>query len=247
MGRGVILVLAGVGWVVSVVATDARDGGLANSAEQTALEFFKSHSADFDGLLRRDRPPALTAQAKAAAIDLLPEQGELVPTARQATKLATIRSVLAFHDREHDLESRLISVGPQAAVGLYARAVLLFSNEAVDLLTAEELQAVTAHELGHEYVWDQYQAAQMRQDTAMLQVLELRCDGIALITLNRLGLDPKHLLSGASRMTGYNERTGATATAGNYVPLPERQRFIRAMTTLVVSTAPANRAPRPAR
>ena len=34
---------------------------------------------------------------------------------------------------------------------------LLVSEEALEILTTEELQAATAHEMGHEYFWQEYE------------------------------------------------------------------------------------------
>jgi predicted SprT family Zn-dependent metalloprotease len=58
-------------------------------------------------------------------------------------------------------------------VGLHARSVVLISQRALHLLNADVLQAVVAHEIGHEYVWDEYQAALERKDARRLQELAL--------------------------------------------------------------------------
>ncbi len=218
-------------------AAGAPQDELTNPRARAVFEYFKARSADFDEFLRQERPAALSAAARAVVVLSLPEEGELTPTAAHAAKLAALRPVLAFHEREHHFEYRLIEVGPQAAIGLYARTVLLFSRDAMELLNVDELRAVTAHEIAHDYVWDEYEHARSRGDTARLQELELRCDGIAVITLQRLGLDPKHLSAAVTKTTRYNERAGAVATRANYAPLPHRQRFLRAMIALVARTA----------
>ena len=61
---------------------------------------------------------------------------------------------------------RLITVGGLAFVGLHARTVLLISREALRLLDAKELLAIGAHELGHDYVWDDYAEARQRATRA---------------------------------------------------------------------------------
>ena len=66
-----------------------------------------------------------------------------------------------------------------------------------------------------------------------MRELELRCDGIAVLTLRRLGLDPEWLVSAAKKMTRYNEWRGATASASNYSTLTERVSFIRAVDALL--------------
>ena len=58
---------------------------------------------------------------------------------------------------------------------------------------------------------------------------ELRCDGIAVLTLISLGLDPARLADGIRKMTEFNEILGATAKADEYPPLQDRLRFARAL------------------
>ena len=62
-----------------------------------------------------------------------------------------------------------------------------------------------------------------------MQELELVRDGIAVLSLRALGLEPERLIGGVVTMTRYNQRLGATASARSYVPLDERRRFIDAV------------------
>ncbi len=238
MQRGLVVMLA------AVVMAATSVGGSENGGRQpthpvavSVLKYFEARSADFDTFLREIRPPPPSAALRAAVLRTLPKEGELRPTARQAEKLAAIRAVLAFNGREHDLDIRLVDVRPRAAIGLYARAVLIVSNDAADILTAKELQAVTAHELGHEYVWDEYERARRRSDAVARQELELKCDGLAVITIDRLGLDFSDFMSAVSRLTDHNDLVGMTGTAAaNYVPLDQRLHFIWAMAALIART-----------
>jgi hypothetical protein len=91
--------------------------------------------------------------------------------------------------------------------------------------------------MGHEYFWDQYQAARKRSDPGKLQEVELRCDAIAVLTLLQLGADPADLLAGVSKQAGFNELTGATANANCYVSLKERTRFVRTLMDRVVTAS----------
>jgi hypothetical protein len=50
------------------------------------------------------------------------------------------------------------------------------------LLDAEELQALVAHEVGHEYVWTERERLFRMADPSRLKDLELMCDGIAIAT-----------------------------------------------------------------
>jgi hypothetical protein len=141
-------------------------------------------------------------------------------------------------EREDSIEVRLFTYGGGAFTGLYARTVLLISRETLDPLNTDELVAIVAHELSHDYVWDEYEQATQRGDDQQLQELELRCDGIAVIAISRLGLDPERLVSSLTKLSCHNARVGTShgVNEARYVPLEQRARFIRAMITLTASS-----------
>ena len=126
---------------------------------------------------------------------------------------------------------KVIGVG-HAFVGLHGRAVILATRDALALVTAEQFSALVAHELAHEYVWDEYSRAMGTGEHSRLQDLELQCDGIAVLTLRRVGIDPEQLVSAVQSMTRFNERRGAVASANRYVSLKEHVAFIRAIATM---------------
>ncbi|HEY2932363.1 MAG TPA: hypothetical protein VGK99_11515 [Acidobacteriota bacterium] len=181
-----------------------------------------------DGVLDRLRPPAITLSTKARVLAGLPPEGEVTPSDAGRRKLAALGSILEYHRCNSVYVIKVIDV-PQACLALHARAVLLISENALNLLSVEELQAVAAHETGHEYVWDEYQRAFDEKRSRELRELETRCDAIALVTLLRLELNPESLISGISKLTRFNERIGATANAGDYFPLKERIQAMREM------------------
>ena len=120
---------------------------------------------------------------------------------------------------------------PQAAIGLHARAVVLISESALTLLDADELQALVAHEVGHEYVWTERERSFRLADRSRLKDLELMCDGIAIVTLHGLGMDVSRLMSGVQKISRFNrERFGTANNERDYPTLAERQAFARAMT-----------------
>jgi hypothetical protein len=113
-------------------------------------------------------------------------------------------------------------------VALHARAVVLVSKPALDLLDAGQLQALVAHEVGHEYFWSDYFRARRDGDRARLQMLELLSDGLALVTLHRAGQDPRRLTSALERVVAYNRgRFGAARNEADYPDLGQRRRFAR--------------------
>ena len=63
-----------------------------------------------------------------------------------------------------------------------------------------------------------------------LQELELRCDGVAVITMNRIGLDSEHLVSAATKLG--SSRAPWPKNEARYVPLDQQIWFIRTLTRL---------------
>jgi hypothetical protein len=115
---------------------------------------------------------------------------------------------------------------PQAAVALHQRAVLIISRPALRLLSGAELQAMVAHEVGHDFFWAEFERTLAQGDRRGRQELELKCDGIAILTLLVLRLDPVRLVDGLRKQGRYNDMLGANANAADYPPFQERQRFI---------------------
>jgi Zn-dependent protease with chaperone function len=204
-----------------------------------ALAFFNGSEADGgQALIGRLRPSALSPALRVAVVAALPREGELEPTAAERAKIAALDPIFAVHERQGLVVVKVIEVG-HAFVGLHARSVLLLSRDALSLLDAEELQALAAHELGHELFWDEYQEARARGAHDITRELELRCDGVAVATLHRLGRGPESLVDAVVKMTRYNEAIGATASGANYVSLERRRQFIREVAELFGVTADA--------
>ena len=169
-------------------------------------------------------------KTRAAVIASLPRKGE-VSDLRQSElrKIAAVRQVLDFHDRAETYVIKIIDV-PQAFTGLHERSVLLFSRHAVELLNAEQLQALAAHEIGHEYVWNEYRSAEARTDKARLRELELVCDRIAVATLSQMRLPKSALVSALEKVFMYNrEHFGETIDESLYPSLEERRANIARM------------------
>ena len=113
-----------------------------------------------DRYLESCRPREVTAAERRLVIASLPQHGEvtdLTPAERQ--KLLGIRRVLQAHARDGIYDIRVVDVAT-ARTALYARVVVLISRPALELLAAEELQGVIAHEVGHEsHSVEQYAAS----------------------------------------------------------------------------------------
>jgi hypothetical protein len=157
---------------------------------------------------------------------MLPESGELVPDAADQPKLAALEPVLAFHDRHGVLAVKVIDL-PEAVLVIYQRSVLLVARPAFRLLSTAELQAAVAHEIGHEYFWSEFEDTRLAGDVARQQTLELKCDGIAALTMLALGFNVSRLGSAMRRMIEFNETLGATTDTTAYPTVQERERFVR--------------------
>jgi hypothetical protein len=206
-------------------AVAAQDG----SRLETALHFFTRHdAASIVERLDSVRPAPVSPAEKAGVLAQLPLEGDVRDFhVAQRKKLEAAGRVLELHGREGVYEVKVIDV-PQAALALHARVVLLVSEPALDLLDHEELQALVAHEVGHEYFWSEWARARRDQDRSGLQTLELLCDGLAIVTLRRAGMDPKRLTSALDKLLRYNrDRFGLARNEGDYPTLGERRRFAR--------------------
>jgi hypothetical protein len=111
-------------------------------------------------------------------------------------------------------------------------AAVVISEEAVDTLTAEELQAVIAHELGHEYFAAEYEMARSNKLWDKVKELELRCDAISIITLKSLGLNPDTLISAVTKLTKFNEERGVKNNPNIVTSLGDRLNFCRSIMKL---------------
>ena len=190
----------------------------------TSRELLAMSSADRIRLLDSSRPRPVSDERKALVLGGLPPEGEVTRLdARSRQKLASLVSVLRVAGRDTVYAIKVIAV-PQAFVGLHARAVLLISERALALVDGAELQALAAHEIGHEYVWDAYARAQARGDAARLRDLELVCDIVATLMLQTLGRDASSLINGLEKVLAFNRRElGEASNERSYPTLDLRR------------------------
>ncbi len=213
--------------VSAVPAVSAQD----DSALEPALHYFTRHDGgEILKLFDSARPAPVSDSERGRILAMLPPAGDLRDLDRaQLKKLGAVRRVLELHQREAVYVIKVIKVieVPEAVVALHGRAVVLVSERALDLLDAEELQALVAHEVGHEYFWLEYFQGRRDNSQSSLRRLELLCDGFAVITLQRVGLAPKRLTSALEKIGRYNrDRFGVAINEDNHPPLSERRRFV---------------------
>ena len=216
-------------WLAVILASVAPAASAQeDSVPEPALQYFTRHNAgEILKLFESARPAPVSDAERGRILATLPTEGNVRELdAAQQEKLADVRSVLQPHRREGVYIIRVIQVA-QAAVALHARAVVLISEPALDLLDADELKALVAHEVGHEYFWDDYFLARRDNRQSFLRRLELLCDGFAVITLERVGVNPERLISALDKISRYNrDRFGVAVNETNYPALAERRRFV---------------------
>jgi hypothetical protein len=173
------------------------------------------------------RPAPVSAAEREAILRTLPHEGTLVTLAsKERVKLDALESVLRLHGRDEVYEVKVIDV-PQAWSGLHGRAVLLVSLPALQLLNREQLQALVAHEIGHEYWWDTWGAAHREGDPDRLRTLEALCDAVAVLTLTALGIPAERLSSALGAVQHFNRRRfGVARNETHYPTLQERRQAV---------------------
>jgi len=229
--------LALAGWLLvsaifqPVQGQENRRAALSSSIAERALQYFeKSAKGDLGDYLRSIRPAGISAEQRARLVTMIRKEDIVSPSAQRQSKLDALRPVLEYHERSA-VEVKILRLG-LAWAGMLEGAAVVVSEEAVDILTAEELQAVVAHELGHEYFAAEYEAARKDKQYDIVKEVELRCDALAIITMKSLGLNPSSLLSGVSKLTKFNEGRGVRNNPNLVTSLEERQKFCQAMMTL---------------
>ena len=195
-----------------------------------ALRFFEAlPPGDVEAVLRAMRPPQIDDAERRQLLATLPGKGELSPdTGGEQHKLAALKPVLTYHDRHGVLDLKVIDL-PQAGVVFYYRAALLVTRPTLHLLSAAELQAAVAHEIGHEYFWSEFENPRLAGGAATRKTLELKCDGIAALTLLGLRLDVSSLTTAMRKTIEFNEGLSLTTDTRGYPTVSERHSFVRAL------------------
>ena len=236
-GRGSLLAAAALG--LFLFHPSARSESPGDAALRSLLG---KDSSTFPFDLDRSRPSAVTSEFKARVLGELPQEGRVQKLDEpERRKLASLEPVLRVQQR-HLVYEITVCRARQALVALLDRSILLISDKALKLLSSEELQALVAHEIGHEYVWGQHREAEKHQDSFRSKELELFCDGIAILTLRRVGVDPQNLLTGLSKLSIFNRtRVGVPDNGAYYPSFDEREKFARAMMRWAGGAGPAER------
>ena len=215
-----------------VYAQENGKAALSSSLTERALQYFEmTGKGDLGEYLKSIRPAAVSADRRASLVASIKKEDIVSPSAQRQARLDAVRPILAYHDRA-GIEVKILRLG-LAWAGMLEGSAVVVSEEAVDILTGEELQAVVAHELGHEYFAVEYDSARQSKQYDKVKEVELRCDAIAVITMRRLRLSPELLLSGVSKLTKFNEARGVKNNPNLVSSVDERASFCRAMVRLI--------------
>jgi hypothetical protein len=176
-------------WLSSTLA----DFDIASRASRIAALFTAKSLADVHAEITAMRPPAVSASDKQILLRDLPQvTGSTRVTGPQLDCLAArLQTTLEFHGRAGVVELVLFR-DPRPIVFSKPGVVVGLSTEVVKLVGDDDaaLVGVVAHELAHEYVAIAKFDARASKDKVKLQELELFCDGVAVVTLLALRLDP---------------------------------------------------------
>lgn len=103
----------------------------------------------------------------------MPLEGEVATLGKSARrKVASLETILRVYGRDSVYVIKVIAVR-QEFIGLHERSVLLISQSALDLLSIRELQALAAHEMGHDFTYERYRHAANLRLQNELQSIEL--------------------------------------------------------------------------
>jgi hypothetical protein len=176
--------------------------------------------------------PRIAPDLKQRVIASLPREGEVKALSTEyRKKLQSVAPVLNLHGRDTDYVLKVVK-SPQARVAIHARFVVLVTDTALRLLTSSQVQALVAHEIGHDYVWEEYEEARNRHDWRRVRELELFCDAVAVYTLIRIGIPPSTLIDALRTIVASDERNGFSAdwTRDSHPSLVERSRLSQVVT-----------------
>src|SRR5262249_49420635 len=101
---------------------------------------------------------------------------------------AALQPVLDYHGRSKMPVYVLWSEQPKAY--LVERAAIIITTRMMFIASNEEIRGIVAHELAHEYVWDEHTEAMKAKDGKLMRECELFCDAVAVFTLKEISDDP---------------------------------------------------------
>lgn len=118
---------------------------------------------------------------------------------------AVFQKAVELHGRSGKIELFLFAQDAPL-VQLWPGCVLMLSDSLTGELDDVELAGIMTHELGHSYFEDEMVAAQRRQDTRAMRLVELKCDAVAMVSLKLMGHNPGLYVRALNRLQAINKR-----------------------------------------
>lgn len=138
---------------------------------------------------------------------------------------AALQPVLDYHERGKMPIVVLWSEKPKAY--LVERAAIIITTRMMVIASDEEIRGIVAHELAHEYVWDDRIKATKEKDGKLMRECELFCDAVAAFTLKEVGDDPTSYARVLERLTaiGIMARSATRHESDTHPSLDSRKKL----------------------
>ena len=195
----------------SAFAKDAAEVELALTAMGAGS------AVEIKSRLCTDRITTFNTEARAQAIAALPvavrdhrvTDGKLL---RRVEPL--LNQVLQLHGRTRASQQPELFLfqHEMPTAQIWRGCVLLLSTSLAEALYDGELAGICAHALSHAYFEDEMAAAQHERDERALRIVELKCDGVAVVSVQLLGYKPTWNLSGLQRIQLLTKRLGRSSS-----------------------------------
>jgi len=124
---------------------------------------------------------------------------------------AALQPVLDYHKRGKIPIYVLWSKQPKAY--FVQRAIIIITTGLLYGASDKDIRGLVAHELAHEYVWDECVKASNEKDGKLLREIELFCDAVAAFTLKEIGGDPASYARALELLTLIRVNAGLTRAA----------------------------------
>jgi hypothetical protein len=170
----------------------------SGSAEEMKSRLISERITVFDDSFRAHAVGALPASLRSQRIT----RGKVLRRVE-----AIFKHVLRLHGRSGKLELFLYRNDLPSAM-LWRGCVVAVSDSLAELLYDDELAGVLAHELGHSYFEDEMAEGRRTQNAFAMRVIELKCDGVAILSLKLLGRDLAGYAAGLRRLQLIAKRKG---------------------------------------
>ncbi|HEU0180028.1 MAG TPA: M48 family metalloprotease [Blastocatellia bacterium] len=166
--------------------------------EEMKSRLFSERITVFDDSLRARAVATLPASVRGRRIT----QGKLLRRVE-----AVFNRVLRLHGRSGKLELFLYRNDLPSTM-LWRGCVVAVSDSLAETLYDDELAGALTHELGHSYFEDEMAEARRTQNVFAMRVIELKCDGVAILSLKLLGRGPVVYVRGLQRLQLITKRKG---------------------------------------